>query len=222
MDKKKLNIILRGYIYKENWRPLSARRYRLKKRTYNINLIEHIEGYKNLIKILEEKYDIKTYITTYDTTPINILEEIRQKIQVEEFILSEEKNSHQFTTVIKIFKEIKFNENDLILLIRPDLVIKQKLADLILDHEFNQDLLYILKKERNPQKVIDVLHIFYGSKAQHILDYFLKLTGRVKDAHFIHKKIKANFLLEENCQDCLNTYLCKSFYEVVGGGEMKK
>lgn len=225
MFKKKLFIIVRGFIYRKNWTPLSKRKKYI--RNYTINFFDTENNFKKTIDKLSEKYDVNLYFSTYDTTPQEYIEKLKEIFPYCKIIISPEKYSSQFTTVVTALNHIKgiCDSTDMILLLRSDIIIKEPLINVISNHSFDKDILYVLAKEqcvtrtkkeirRTRNITIDVIQIFYGSHLMRILDYFCQ--PKLKSAHKIHTQIYANVMvpIEESFFVCPSTYLCSYFFEI--------
>jgi hypothetical protein len=208
MNKPNLNIIIRGFLYREYWTPLSIRKIYVK--NYTIDFLKCAEGYKKLISKLNDKYNITLYFTTYDTTPSEILDTIKQEFNPKDIFISEEKNSSQFTTSKTILSELLNNEA-LTLLIRSDIIITEKFINSIYEYDFNNDFLYVLCMEYGRNKVIDVVHIFPQTKKEAVLDYLS--TPKLKHAHNIHKKIKTQTIVPAS-SNCQNTDYCHELFKI--------
>lgn len=210
-----LNLIIRGFVYRENWTPLSSRKQR--NTNYTINFIKCIDGYKQLINKLQTKYNVKLFISTYDTSPEWILNQIKEEFNTVEIFLTPEKNSSQFSTTCTALKKIQNNYHTLI--IRSDILITDKLINIILNTTINDKDLYVLCKEKNKKdKVIDIVHVFANTIKFSFLSYISKQN--LKDAHKIHKEIRTSVLDKDNM--CVNTENCKEFYTIYSGDSSPK
>lgn len=210
MSKKTIDIIIRGFLYRENWTPLSNRRRKFK--NYTIDFLQCADDYKKLLKKLREKYNINLYFTTYNTTPHKQIEKIMNEFNPHTVFLSEEFKSSQFTTVKTVLEsnEIK-NNNNFLFILRSDMYINDKLIDLIYNHIFNDNILYVLCKENNKQdKVIDIFHAFSPELKTKFYNY-ISIPG-LKDAHRIHKHIYTRVLSIKH--ECVGTDACKEFYSL--------
>lgn len=216
MNKKNIDIIIRGFVYRPNWVPLSTRRRWF--RNYTIDFLNCSEQYKILIDKLKNKYNINLYFTTYDTTPIEYIENIKEKFMPKQIFISKEYKSSQFTTTATALRseEIKSSENFL-LLIRSDLYMSDKFINIISDFNYNDDILYVLCKEKNKRdRVIDVLHGFSQSVKEKFYRYIS--IPNLKHAHKIHKNIFTLSLSVDH--SCKSTDLCREFYSVYPNKEI--
>jgi hypothetical protein len=194
---KTFNIIVRGFLYKKNWRPLSTRK---RKGIYTIDFRNNYEPYKQLFLKLKYKYNTKIYFSTYDTTPNNIINHVIKEFDPENIFLSSEINSSQFTTAVKAIKTIE-DHSDLTLLIRSDLYLFDSFIDFICDYDYAicdndpalRKPLYLLSKEKNNKKSVDIFHIIPNSIIQtNFLDYIKR--KKLRDTHLIHRKIHSCFM----------------------------
>lgn len=220
-NKTKLFFIVRGFLYREDWTPLSKRNQHAK--NYIIDFFDTENNFKKTIDALSSKYNICLYFSTYDTTPKLFLQKIKDNFPGCEIIISSETGSSQFTTVIQSLKHIeKYCTNqDLILLIRSDIIIKEPLFKLLNEYNFDKDILYVLAKEKEVKTdiythniVIDILQIFYGSHLIKVLNYFSQ--PKLGSGHRIHRKIYTNVMvpIEESYPICPSTYLCSYFFDI--------
>jgi hypothetical protein len=210
---KTFNIILRGFLYKENWRPLSSRR---RNGRYTIDFRNNYESYKQLFLKLKYKYNTKIYFSTYDTTPSNIIYHVIQEFNPENIFLSPERNSSQFTTAVKAIKTIE-EHSDLTLLIRSDLYLFDSFIDFICDYDYAicdndpalRKPLYLLSREKKRKyKSIDIFHIIPNSIIQTIfLDYIEQKN--LRDTHLIHRKIHSCFMSSQHTHSHIESQLYK-------------
>jgi len=211
IDKQKLNIIIRGFIYRENWTPISVRKKIIQ--NYTIDFFKCCNGYIDLIDKLQKKYDLDLYFTTYDTTPLSVLNNIRKQFNPKDIFISKELNSSQFTTTTTALKNLLANtisKNILSLIIRSDIIIEKKLIDTIYNSSFNEDKLYVLTKEKNRDRVIDIIHVVPASRLEQFVEYIQ--IPNLLHAHNIHKKIKCKVMSTYN--NCKNTDGCTEFYRI--------
>jgi len=213
MKKRKVRLILRGFLYKENWTPLSTRKQR--NSNYTINFLKCYDGYQKLVNKLKSKYKLSLYFTTYNITPKNIINSVDKLFDPDSFFFTEEIGSSQFSTTRTALSELEYIEGCMNILLRADMTITDLFIDEIMNFNFDQkDSLYVLCKEINKNKedkVIDTLQIFYDNK---IRDDFLKEIKKLpKDLHKIHKKIHTKLILKNNAT-CINTELCKDYFRI--------
>jgi len=204
-----LNFIIRGFLYKENWRPLSTRN---KKGSYTINFIKCHKGYSILFNRLAEKFNAKLYFSTYSSTPDFMLNYIRNNFSSASISFSDEARSSQFTTSINILNKIK-NDNkisDYTIVIRSDLILTENFINLILSSNFDNDRLSILCKEANSRdRSVDIIHIVPKMK----YDEFLKFISRQpRDAHRIHKHILTKSIITQH--NCVAVKQCGEFFKI--------
>jgi len=208
-----VKLIIRGFLYKKNWTPISCRKKKI--RNYTIDFFQCQEGYIDLINNLKIKHNVSLYFSTYDTTPIHVLQRIQGELNPEKIFISPEKNSSQFTTTVHALNSLmpSLTEDDLIILIRSDLIIKYKLIEMLSNFEFSiKDKLYVLTKEKpyNRKTVIDVLHVFSKNVCPKFLDYVSR--PNLIDAHKINRAIPSVQISENN--SCSNTGACEEFFKV--------
>lgn len=202
-----LDIMIRGFLYKENWTPLSSRRYTHKK--YTINFMKCIHTYEKLIKNLARIYNIRLIITSYSSTPVHILNDIQAQLNPNYIFLCEEKGSTQFSTVINAYNHMKDNFSDHTLIIRSDLILTDYIIDLISSSAFDS-YLYILCKENNKlNRAVDILHILSKDIYKKYIDY---IHHHKKNTHDIHKEIKTKLLSDQN--KCKAVRDCNEFYKI--------
>ena len=215
--KKSINLVIRGFLYRENWTPISARRTRIK--NYTIDFFECADGYKKLIESLSKKYEVNLYFTSYDTTPQSVINKINDDFKPKAIFISPEKNSYQFTTSCTALKQPEIGSFDgMTILIRSDLFITNRFIDLICNTEYeeNKEQLYVLCKERNARdKVIDVVQIFPKIVSNKLLEYMSnkKLAGI--DLHKVHKTIYTKLLIISH-HNCSATFKCHDFFSLKG------
>ena len=163
--KQKIRLIIRGFLYKEDWTPISSRKERNK--NYTIDFLKCQDGYSKLISKLKEKYDVSVYFTTYNTTPTNTIKVISKTFNPCSFFFSEERLSSQFTTSKKALDSLPTEEGSLNILLRSDMTITDLFIEKIcnFDYQKNPLALYVLcKEQRNLDKVIDVFQCFYDNQ----------------------------------------------------------
>jgi hypothetical protein len=214
--KDNIDLIIRGFLYKPNWLPLSTRKRYTGK--YTIDFFKYSDFYKKLIQALKTKYNVNLFFSTYDTTPEENLKQICNLFSPVNIFLSPELNSTQFTTVYKALKEPSIlNNSNIKLLIRSDILVTPYLINTLLSQsKLNKNILYVLCKEKvNNDKVIDILHLFHGDKIlSDLTDYF---SIPRKHAHNIHKKIYTKILTHNNAHNCFRTEDCKEFFSIFEG-----
>ena len=214
--KQKIRLIIRGFLYKENWTPISSRRARNK--DYTIDFLECQDGYVKLISKLRETYDVSVYFTTYDTTPTNTVKLISETFNPCWFIFSKEERSSQFTTSKKALDSLPTEKGCLNILLRSDMTITDLFIEKICNFNYqkNQFALYVLCKEAKTKKALDVFQCFYDNSIRTKLS---KEINKVMTHHLhgIHKKIYTLCILDDEsieAKDCLTTELCKHFFRI--------
>lgn len=210
--KQKMCLIVRGFIYKENQKPISWRN-KYFKNGFTLDFRNNIKHYKDLISSLSSKYDTYKIITTYDTTPKDILNKVIGDLEIDNVFLSEELNSKQFTTTLEAMEKIDLNNFDLFFLIRSDLIFKKKLFDLILDSHFSKDHIHVLSRESRHKKklsYIDTMQIFSSNMSEKFLNHIRKLPRWLHDIH--------NFMPVKELDPsggCYGTYRCHDYYSIL-------
>ena len=201
---KDLDIIIRGFLYKENWSPLSRYRGKL---NYTINFLNVKSFYLNLLKELSKKYSISLYFSTYDTTPSNISETLLKEFSQynTRFLFSPEPKSTQFTTTIKALKYLSTNGNNK-LLIRGDLIIKKELIELLKNSKFNKNVKVLFKSQ---DLVNDTTHLIPYSKVNSMIEFFKKNKFH---AHNLHNHVDVEPLLNPSFK--AHTYNVPQYYEI--------
>ena len=182
-----LNIIIRGFLYRENWIPLSSARNKYSNYTQDFRKL--IKYYKNFFNKLSEKYKLFIIFTTYDNTP----EHIKQIIYENgwNLFLIKEKHSNQFTSVCSFFE--RYHTKNINIVIRSDLVLKPSLIELLYNYDYyNSTNITVLSIQPNC-KLNDVLMIIPPPYVSNIIN----LLKHAKDAHFMHKKLEIKILTKE-------------------------
>lgn len=199
-----LDVIVRGFLYKENWVPISNHRKGLK---YTIDFLNIMESYKTLLEELSKKYNISLYFSTYETLP----KKKRKSIEKEfvdyspTFFLSEEKGSTQFTTPIHALKKLSQNGNNK-LLIRGDLIITEKLIGVLIDAKITDNVRVLFK---SGELVNDTVHLIHSTKAKPLIEFFTKnkISG-----HKLHQHIETTYMVSIPYK--ANTYNVSQYYEI--------
>jgi hypothetical protein len=214
MKKQNIDLIIRGFLYRTNWTPISTRRRR--NPLYTVDFLKCYDRYMLLIEKLRVLYNVNLYFTTYDSTPDNHIRAIQNLMNPVDIFISPEKKSSQFTTTKTALSKLilnNYNNDNIKMLIRSDILVTDYFIDLVCKHNFIKNILYVLCKEKNKgDKVIDVFHVFYGDELlPKVQEYFS--TTRIH-AHHIHKKIYTHTLSINGAHNCQNTELCKEFYSI--------
>lgn len=217
MSKPTLDVILRGYLYKENWTPLSTRRK--SHRNYTIDFNKCIEDYEKLILSLKQKYEVATYVTSYDNTPDCIINTIKTKLSPRAIYLHAEQNSTQFTTLTNalslLIKDINsISEHGLIL--RSDLLITNKFIELIRSTKYDSKSMYVMCQESNKfNRTVDMVHVIPKRLYKKFLHY-TSLKG-MKSGHYLHMSMPTKYLLPVNfkghcTEQCKDSRNCAQYF----------
>lgn len=147
-----LNIIVRGYLYKKNWTPISTAK--IKYPNYTQDFRKLIKKYKKLFDNLSKKYQVSITFTSYDTCP-DFIKKIISKNNWNLHLISEE-SSTQFSACCSYLETVDNNVN---LIIRSDLILEEKLINLLSNFDYQKcKKLTVLSKEPN-RKLNDILFI---------------------------------------------------------------
>lgn len=147
-----LNIIVRGYLYKKNWTPISTAK--IKYPNYTQDFRKLIKKYKKLFDNLSKKYQVSITFTSYDTCP-GFIKKIISKNNWNLHLISEE-SSTQFSACCSYLETVDNNVN---LIIRSDLILEEKLINLLSNFDYQKcNKLTVLSKEPN-RKLNDILFI---------------------------------------------------------------
>ena len=147
-----LNIIVRGYLYKKNWTPISTAK--IKYPNYTQDFRKLIKKYKKLFENLSKKYQVSITFTSYDNCP-DFIKKIILKNNWNLHLISEV-NSTQFSSCCSYLETVDDNVN---LIIRSDLILSEKLIDLLSNFDYEKcEKLTVLSKEPN-RKLNDILFI---------------------------------------------------------------
>lgn len=211
MKKQNIDLIIRGFLYRPNWTPISTRKTRHP--LYTIDFLKCYDRYMLLIEKLSLKYNINLYFTTYDSTPNNHIKTIQSLMNPVDIFISPEKESTQFTTTKTALNKPILNNHNIKMLIRSDILLTDYFINLIFEHNFSENILYVLCKERNPRdRVIDVFHVFYGDELLPKVQKYFSIPRR--DAHRIHKEIYTKVLSINEKHNCRSTEVCTEFYSI--------
>ena len=230
MDNK-VCLILRGFTYKENY--LAGKQshgnttldktegfYKPSTRwqkigPFNLNFLEVINQYRHLIESLQQKYNLDTVVSTYDTTPKEILEEISESKLFKDIIISPEEDSYQWTTTIKAIEDLK-EEYDWFIVLRNDL---KNITDLFIQtvKECKYDPKYIYALIEMDHAGTDVVDVLQAIPKKRIGDY-LEYINDIKcyTAGDMNKKISDVSTMAHKRKSCHNNENCKDFFTING------
>ena len=121
--KKTCAYILRGFLYKKDWKPRSPIGEKYK---YTHDIKKTWKYHKKFINILSEKYEVDIYFITYDITPKEYINWAKEKGTV---ILVPYKDSFQFKTLSLGLKKIK--EYDILVINRTDIIYYKPFYNII-------------------------------------------------------------------------------------------
>lgn len=217
--KKNFCIILRGFVYKENYLagtygPSCSTRGR-RRGPYTNNFLNRIDTYEHIISAFKNYHNVDCFLSTYDTTPKNIIDTIKNKNLFTNIFFSQEKGSYQWTTTLTALNNIEPNKYDFYFIIRNDLKIITNLAlDNIVKYEYLPKYIYTLIPEFKRQSVIDILQIVSKER----LSDYTKFIKKNSHAHFINLELKNTRSILNHNRSCINTELCKILYTIDGCG----
>lgn len=173
--------ILRGFLYMENWKPLSNSG---KNYCYTQDIKEYWVYHKKLIKILLKEFKVTIYFITYDITPPEYIEWAKEKGNV---IFFRYNDSSQFRTLFKGFRKIE--NYDFYMIHRTDV-------------KYHDDFYNLFKKIKIPQE-ITVLNkeycentndIFFWIPHKKKLEFQNAISSFTTHAHNINKKTIIEYL----------------------------
>lgn len=187
----KLNIIIRGHLYKENFRPAFMSKLKRKnncREYYTQNFLEIIDKYSELFKGLMSRYKVSVTFTSYDTTPSNVIDVIQSNNW--NLHLIPEQGSRQFTSCCDY---IETQKDDCInLLLRSDLILKDKFISILTQFDYEScDGIFVLSNQPNNREN-DILHIFPSYMNSNILQ-----LKRSPSGHFLHRKYNISTLVKK-------------------------
>lgn len=227
----KLNLVIRGFLYKENRIPF----HRSSWWPYTIDFSKVRSGYERLIKALSEKYDVDVYFSTYDSTPYDFLDSLKDFPRFKSFVFSEEKSSVQFTTASAALSAIP---KELTLLIRSDLIMTEEFIYEICNKNYAESCVYAFSRNsdlrgRAYDNIYDLIHIISKDKIDDFVSCKVDTYGTLDqciDLHHIHHFLKVDYIIEHDCflfplkklapdgvpEDSSNSY-CSRFWKVYRG-----
>ena len=197
-----LNLIIRGYLYKENRKPFHSAHWW----TYTIDFFTVRDSYEKLVKSLSVKYDVKVYFATYDTTPEFYINNLKEFPNFKGFVLANEEGSYQFTTACKALKELP---KELSLVIRADLIMTPQFIKEIVNKNYTNDAVYVFSRSSDflgssCRNIYDLLHVVPKSKIKQFVtekvDFFGTLD-RCIELHHLNQFILVDYILEHNNKD---------------------
>ena len=201
--KKTVNVIIRGFLYIENWIPNSSQRNIYKPYTQDFRIVE--DKYRQLFDILKKKYNLEITFCSYTSTPKYIIDYIKNKQYNLHLIPFNKK--YQFNHVYSFLENNKYNPT---IILRSDLILSdifiKKLSEIDY-HKLNK--IIVLAREPN-DKIVDIMFII---PVKFIDDMRIALFNK-RDGHFIDRSnyIKNNIMLMEN--ECFVSFKENKYYEI--------
>lgn len=204
---KKLNLIIRGFLYLENWTPNSSQKEIYKPYVQDFRIVE--DKYKKLFNLLKTKYDLKITFCSYTSTPEFIINYMKNKEYNLHLIPLEKK--YQFNHTCDFLKSNSINSPTIILrsdLILSDLFIKKLF---LIDYYQINKIVIIGREPKN--KLIDILFIVPNK----FINDIEKTLFNKENGHFIeeNKNIKNNILFMEYQR--FNTCDKNKYYQILRG-----
>jgi hypothetical protein len=222
-----INLILRGYLKKNNYQPKSKRKKTIEK--YDIDFLEYSYFYERLLNQLKKKYKVNLFFATYDTTPTTYLNEIKNKFDPQGIFLSQEIDSTQFSTTCDALQDKYFKEtNNLTFILRSDILMTDLFISKLCDYEFkNKSKLYTTCQDQGQQgnvlNHVDIFHACHSDVLKNITEWMCK---GYPNAHFIYKYFECeplfnikeyNWLKGEGWYDYIDKGLIKALYSTWSG-----
>lgn len=207
--KQVLNLILRGFLYKKNYKPGSKRSQVYE--SYDIDFLEYCDLYTKLISQLEQRYKINLFFASYSSTPNSYIKKIKKIFNPKEMLLYKEKESSQFTTVCNALNEKHFMSDDssLIFIIRSDLLITDLFISKLCEYNFeDKHRLYTISQDQNQNgnlsNHIDIFHAFYPEILYKFINWIQKGPADKKNRKDGWPRT-AHYICEDfNCQTLFN------------------
>ncbi len=173
--------ILRGFLYMENWNPVSITG---KKYCYTQDIKQYWKYHEKLIDILSKTYNIFIYFITYDITPKSYIEWAQKLGSI---ILIPYYQSSQFTTLYQGLTQI--DNYDCYMIHRTDIKYYDDFYDLF-DNINMESKVYVLNKE-----ITDLpSDLFFWFSSNKRLLFEKAISSYTINAHHIHTIIDINYL----------------------------
>lgn len=186
-EKKTCAYILRGFLYKKDWKPNSEVG---KKYTYTQDIKKYWKYHKKLIDILSQKYKVDIYFITYDITP---KEYINWANNIGKVILVPFKDSTQFETLSIGLKKIQ--EYDILVINRTDIIYYEPFYNLVKKINDIENILLMnpVVSHTNSHHNVSSNDVFFWipKKSKKLfeknLDFIIKKNIKKSSLHNIHK-----------------------------------
>jgi len=208
---EQLDLIIKGITYEEKWVPLSSRGSTIE--PYTVDIRECFESIILLRDTLKQKYKVNLYISTYDNTPSHILSEIENTLLPKDIFLCSKEGSSQFTTLINALNKIP-DKPGKTLVLRGDMIVQDKLIDLLFDTKLPGDRVGVLCKTHHPVNYIsDVIDTFqyFDNNVKEKFKEFISKPG-LEHAHRINDHVPVKLLIDEYLR---NTYSCSEYFIIL-------
>jgi predicted SAM-dependent methyltransferase len=229
--EKRLNLIIRGYLYKENRIPFHGSLWW----PYTIDFSQVRVHYENLVKKLSKKYDVDVYFATYYSTPSEVLESLKDFPLLKDILLIDEKDSLQFSTAHFALSELS---KKLTILIRSDLIMEEDFVSYICNHSYDDECVYVFSRSSDARgraydNVYDLVHVVHENKIDSFINDKIDRYGKLDeciDLHHIHNYLDVQYIVEHGYnllpliklapegvpEDCSNAY-CSRFWKIYRG-----
>ena len=183
-----LNIIIRGYLFRKNWIPISSAKKKYPIYHQDFRLL--ISKYKELFDTLSEKYTLNICFSSYQSTP-SFMKDIILKNNWKLHMINEE-GSLQFSSCCDYLQTI--DNGYPILIIRSDLIMKDRLIHCLANFDYQKceqlmllgeepngkfnDILFILPFKYKIELISNLLNSTHGHKIKGIPLCFLETEKR--------------------------------------------
>jgi hypothetical protein len=192
-EKKTCAYILRGFLYKKDWKPNSEVG---KKYTYTQDIKKYWKYHKKLIDILSQKYKVDIYFITYDITP---KEYINWANNIGKVILVPFKDSTQFGTLSIGLKKIQ--EYDILVINRTDIIYYEPFYNLVKKINDIENILLMNRVSNNVSSnnvLSNDIFFWIPKKSRKLfeknLDFIIKKNKKDLSLHSIYKYMKVEYL----------------------------
>lgn len=197
-EKKTCAYILRGFLYKKDWKPISPIG---KKYTYTQDIKKYWKYHKKLIDILSQKYKVDIYFITYDITP---KEYINWANNIGKVILVPFKDSTQFKTLSIGLKKIQ--EYDILVINRTDIIYYEPFYNLVKKINDIENILLMnsvlshtnIHNVSSNNVLSNDIFFWIPKKSRKLfeknLDFIIKKNKKDLSLHSIYKYMKVEYL----------------------------